>query len=91
MLALVHHLVVSERVPLPGIFELAANLTNSWTIVEYVDPADSQFQRISRGRDSLHRDLTRQSFEYAASERFEIVESLEVTPTRCLYLLGKNI
>jgi SAM-dependent methyltransferase len=56
MLALMHHLVVNERVPLNRIFELAAQLTRRWLLIEYVDPSDPQFRRIARGRDMLHRD-----------------------------------
>src|SRR3954451_2197393 len=58
MLALVHHLLVSERVPLAAIFELLAELTTRAALVEYIDPADAQFQRILRGRGELHRDFT---------------------------------
>src|SRR5262249_47603899 len=47
MLALIHHLLVNERVPIDGIFELVAALTAKVAIVEYVDPADAQFQRIA--------------------------------------------
>jgi len=89
LLALIHHLLVNERIPLLTIVELAAELTTRFAVIEYVDPADSQFQRIARGRDALHRDLTRESFEAAASGCFQIVESHDVSPTRRLYFLRK--
>jgi len=87
MLALLHHLSVDERVPLPWIFDLAAQLTRRLLIAEYVDPADPQFQTLARGRDALHRDLTVRAFEDAARERFLIVESRRITPTRAIYVL----
>jgi hypothetical protein len=87
MLALIHHLLVNERVPLDRIFDLLADLTTWLAVVEYVDPADSQFQRIARGRDALHRDLTREAFEAAARRRFNVLEKREVTPTRSIYIL----
>lgn len=90
MLALVHHLLVNERVPLDRIFELAAALTTNMLIIEYVDPADAQFQRIARGREALHRDLTQNSFEDCARRRFHIMESHEVTPTRRIYVMRKT-
>jgi len=90
MLALLHHLMVAERVPLDMIFTLAASLTTSLLIVEYVDPADEQFRRIARGRDHLHADLSAQTFEEAALRHFEIVSSVQVTPTRTLYTLRKR-
>jgi SAM-dependent methyltransferase len=90
MLAVVHHLVVSERVPLGHVFDLAEKLTRRDAIVEYVDPADSQFQRIARGREQLHRDLTPETFEQAARVHFEIAASQQVTATRRLYRLKKK-
>lgn len=90
MLALLHHLLVSERVPLDRIFQLASELTTQHAIVEYVDPADAQFRRIARGRDILHRDLNHQAFEAAARRRFCIAASRQVTPTRWIYWLRKG-
>jgi hypothetical protein len=90
MLAVIHHLLVNERVPLDRIFALVAELTTSLAVVEYVDPADSQFQRIARGRDALHRNLTTASFEAAACRYFAIVASCEITSTRRVYMLQKG-
>jgi SAM-dependent methyltransferase len=89
LLALIHHLLVNERIPLLPVFELAAELTTRFAVIEYIDPADSQFQRIARGRDALHRDLNREAFEAAACSCFQMVESQDVSPTRRLYLFEK--
>lgn len=90
MLAVLHHLFVNERIPLDHIFDLAAELTTCLAIVEYVDPADAQFQRIARGRDALHRHLTTASFEAAARRHFALVASCEITSTRRVYTLQKG-
>ena len=89
MLALMHHLTVNERAPLAAMFELLAGLTTRTSIVEYIDPADAQFQRILRGRAALHRDLTPASFEAAARTCFRISGCCEVTPTRRIYTLER--
>ena len=89
MLALIHHLLVTERIPLDRIFDLVADLTARWAIVEYVDPADPQFQRLARGRDALYNHLTPAAFESCALRCFRILESRNVTPTRRIYLLSK--
>lgn len=89
MLALIHHLLVNERVPLGHLFDLAADLTTDLAIIEYVDPADSQFRRIARGREELHRGLTPNAFESAARRRFRVIGSHEVTPSRRIYILRK--
>ena len=91
MLALAHHLIVNERAPLETIFELLARLTSRTAIVEYVDPADAQFQRILRGRDDLHRDLTHARFETAAQRYFRVVGCCDATPTRRIYALEKAV
>ena len=87
LLALIHHLLVAEGIPLDRICELAAELTTRWAILEYVDPADAQFQRLVRGRGSLYGDLTRTRFEATATRWFHIAESWDITPTRRIYLL----
>lgn len=90
MLALIHHLQVNERVPPIAILQLAAELTTRWAVVEYIDPKDSNFQHIARGRDALHRDVTPENFESAAGNWFEIADKCEVSPTRRIYLLRKK-
>jgi len=89
MLAVIHHMLVSERIPLEEILELAADLTRDAAVIEYVDPADVMFRRLTRGRDALHADLTRASFEQAAARRFHVVRALE-QGTRTLYFLRKK-
>jgi SAM-dependent methyltransferase len=90
MLALAHHLIVNERVPLDRIFDLAASLTRSLLLIEYIDPADPQFRAIARGRDALHRDLTAAAFESAARARFAIADCQAITATRRIYTLQRK-
>ena len=91
MLAVVHHLLVTERVPLEEIVDLIVTLTRDAVVVEYVAPDDPMFRRIVRGREALHRDLTPQSFEAAWQRRFRIVRSLRLEgATRALYLLRQR-
>ena len=91
MLALLHHLLVSERVPLDEVVELAAELTTDLLLIEYVDPADPLFRRITRGRERLHADVTREAFEAACRRRFACVRSARIPEAhRWLYLLRKS-
>jgi SAM-dependent methyltransferase len=75
MLALIHHLLVTERIPLPQIFETARRITKKWLIMEYISPADSMFKRLTRGRAHLHQDLNKEAFEIIAQRYFRIVHS----------------
>jgi len=91
MLALIHHMLVSERIPLEEIMDLAAELTTDLLIIEYVDPADSMFRRLVRGRDNLHADLTAEKFESVCRLRFDIIRTQHFSETsRWLYLLRKK-
>ncbi len=91
MLAVIHHMLVTERVPLDDILDMAAELTRDVLVIEFVAPEDSMFRRLTRGREELHRDLNVSVFETSAARHFEILRTqhLEGT-TRWLYLLRKK-
>ena len=72
MLALLHHLTLTERVPLPWILDLAADLTRRTLVIEYVSAEDPFYRRLLRGRDDLHTGDTREAFEAALGLRFLI-------------------
>jgi hypothetical protein len=88
MLAVIHHMLVTERVPLPEIIDLAAELSTSWTVIEFIGPEDSMFRRLVRGREELHKDLTAAHFEAVCGRRFDVVRCQHLEGTsRWLYLL----
>jgi SAM-dependent methyltransferase len=91
MLAVLHHVLVTERVPLRDALALAARLTRDALVIEFVPPADPMFRRIARGREHLHEDLTVEAFEAACAECFTIVrrEAAEHSP-RTMYLLRRR-
>ena len=91
MLALVHHLLVTERVPLREIFSLAAELTRSLLIIEFVPAQDPMFQRLLRGRGALFASYTREAFEQACQRQFNILRAADMPGNgRRLYLLRKK-
>jgi hypothetical protein len=91
MLAVIHHMLVTERIPLPEIIDMAAEITCDLVVVEFVGPDDSMFQRIARGRDHLHAGLNVEVFEQACRRRFDIVRSQHLPDThRWLYLLRRR-
>jgi ribosomal protein L11 methylase PrmA len=90
MLAVIHHLLVTERVPLLDILGLAAELTRQQAIIEFVPKTDPMFRRLLRGRESLHQDYTQEVFEQACSRFYRIVRKQQLgSEARCLYLLEK--
>lgn len=91
MLAVIHHMLVSERVPLEEILALVEELTTEYALIEFVAPQDPMFARIVRGRQALYSNLTIAGFEAAAASRFELVKSLEIDGLhRCLYLFRRR-
>jgi SAM-dependent methyltransferase len=82
MLALIHHLLVTERIPLEDILRLAAELTTSLVVMEFVSPQDGMFQQLTRGREGLHATVDEAAFERACAPHFEIVRSLPLPGTR---------
>ncbi len=91
MLAVIHHLLVTERIPLPEIIDLASELTTGLLVIEFIAPDDPMFLRIIRGRDSLHSGLTPAVFEAAIRQRFDVIRSQQLSGSRrWLYLLCKR-
>jgi SAM-dependent methyltransferase len=91
MLALVHHLLVSEGIPLTEIAELASMLSAKWLVIEYIDPQDAMFRRLTRGRDRLFQGLSQQVFETTFSRHFECRRSQHLEHTnRWMYLFQKR-
>lgn len=88
MLAVVHHMIVSEGIPLPEIIALAAQLTTDLLIIEFVSAEDSMFKRLTRGRDRLYKHFTQKYFESECLRYFEIIEARSFNGSnRCLYVM----
>lgn len=91
MLAVLHHMLVTERIPLEEILHLAADITRNFLILEFVPPSDPMFCQIARGRDHLFEYLTVEYFEAACAREFNLVryETLADSDRR-IYFLRKR-
>jgi len=89
-LAIIHHLHISNNVPLVMIAELFSTLCKS-LIIEFVPKADSQVKRLLSSREDIFPDYNEQGFKDAFVQFFQIVafEKIEHSE-RTLYLLKKN-
>lgn len=91
MLAVVHHILVTERIPLEDLLALADELSKECVVIEFVAPQDPMFQRIVRGRDELYSHFSTAWFEAAAMSRFELVRSEKIDGLyRWLYLFRRR-
>ena len=90
MLAVIHHLLVTERIPLDEILNLIAETSKNTLILEFVPPDDPMFRQIARGRDYLYEYLTQEFFENACTKYFKVVRREKLADSnRHLYLLKK--
>jgi len=91
MLAVMHHLLVTDGIPLAEIIEASAELTRDLVLIEFVPPDDPMFRQIAHGREELHANLNQDLFETACLKHYFIVRSLQVEGSnRRLYLLRKR-
>ena len=91
MLAVIHHMLVTERIPLDEIFALAAETTTDRLLIEFVPATDPKFKMVTRGNDDLYTFLTREHFESIASKYFRIERSQKLADSeRWIYILRRT-
>jgi SAM-dependent methyltransferase len=89
-LALVHHLAISNNVPLELVAEFFAGC-GEWLIVEFVPKSDSQVQKLLRSREDIFSDYTRAGFESAFRQWFTIQSFSAIRDSeRWLYLMKRK-
>ena len=89
-LALIHHLALSNNVPLLECARFFAEL-GEYLIIEFVPKTDSQVQRLLRTREDIFPDYHREGFEAAFAECFSIIDSEPVAGSeRRLYLMRRG-
>ena len=76
-LALVHHLAVSNNVPLPAIADFFRRLAPC-LIIEFVPKQDPQVQRLLQNRADIFDDYNQAAFEHAFEQHFHLRESQSV-------------
>ncbi len=84
-LALIHHLAISNNVPLDRIAKFLARLCQN-LVIEFVPKQDSQVQKLLVSREDIFPDYNQNGFEQAFSQYFSIAESIPITEShRTLY------
>lgn len=89
-LALIHHLVISNNLPLKKLGEFFNKMCN-YLIIEFIPKKDSQIQRLLSTREDNFPDYTQKNFEKSFQEYFTILEKHKIKDSeRTLYLMKKN-
>jgi ribosomal protein L11 methylase PrmA len=89
-LALIHHLTISNNVPLPQLADFFAALCRH-LIIEFVPKTDPQVKRLLASRADIFPDYTQETFEKIFSGRFSVRASQPVQGSeRRLYWMEKR-
>jgi hypothetical protein len=86
MLAVLHHVLASDQIPLNRVASLMRELTTRWLLIEWVSPSDQMFRKLSCRRDSLYAHLNHHAFLSAFTPYFRMTRSLELENGRILHL-----
>ena len=90
MLAVLHHLLLRNQIPMERIAELCHRLTTRYLILEWVPSADPKFHELLRGRDSIYAHITEDAFRSAFAEYFATVDELPLANGRIMLHLAKK-
>ncbi len=90
MLAVLHHLLLRNQVPLGHIATLCSTLTTRTLILEWVPPQDPMFQQLLRGRDDIYTHIHEAAFREAFAEHFTIHREVTLPNHRILFHLLKR-
>nr|WP_316640633.1 class I SAM-dependent methyltransferase [uncultured Roseateles sp.] len=92
MLAVIHHLAVSERLPLAQVFEEVAGHCSHSLLIEFVPLSDPRFIEIAGPNIELYKHWSLDGFIAAALPWFRLVRSLPIAggSERQLLLLEKT-
>jgi hypothetical protein len=89
-LALVHHLAISNNVPLSRIAGFLSDISH-WLIIEFIPKTDSQIQRLLATREDIFPDYTQEAFQKEFGKLFNITHSVPIKDSqRTLYLMQRR-
>lgn len=89
-LALIHHLAISNNVPLLRLAEFLSDLGH-WLIIEWVPKEDSQVKKLLASRRDIFSEYHQAGFEATFESYFAIHEKVPIQDSpRVLYLMEKK-
>jgi len=86
-LGLIHHLVISNNLPLEMIARFFSEITST-LIIEFIPKTDSQVEKLLQNREDIFPDYNIENFEIIFSRYFMLLESKSIIQThRTLFLM----
>ena len=90
MLAVIHHLILLDQIPIPAIVSLLARITTRDLLLEWVPVSDPMFQSLMRGREDLYGSLTEADLLDATAAHFQLLRTDRIDNGRVLFLFRKR-
>lgn len=89
-LALIHHLAISNNVPLVEVADYFADL-GDYLIIEFVPKSDSQVTRLLASRLDIFPDYTLNGFRQAFEHRYTVVDETPIDACeRTIFLMKRK-
>jgi hypothetical protein len=89
-LAIIHHLAISNNVPMAGIASFFRDLSE-WLVIEFVPKSDSQVQRLLAVREDIFTDYTLDGFLAEFSKLFHVEKREQVASSeREIFLMRRR-
>ncbi len=89
-LALIHHLAISNNIPLEMISNFFKKIC-TFLIIEFIPKSDSQVQRLLSTREDIFEKYDQENFELEFKENFEILKKSNVHDSeRVIYLMKRH-
>lgn len=82
MLAVLHHLLVSERVPLKEIIRLLEDLDAKFLLIEWISLDDPKFRQIAGGDLHWYRDLNESMFRKEICVNYSVIAERAIAEGR---------
>lgn len=89
-LALIHHLAISNNVPMSMLAKFFSSLCDN-LIIEFIPKSDSKVQQLLSSREDIFIDYSRESFENEFKKFFSVADAVNVRDSeRSIYLMIKK-
>jgi SAM-dependent methyltransferase len=89
-LAVIHHLLAADQVPLPFVEETLSRYSRKHLLIEWVAPSDEGFRHLARGRNQLFAHLVPEYARLVFGQRYHFLAEKELSSGRLLWLLEKK-
>jgi len=91
-LAVIHHLTITDGIPLAEVFRVFSQITRKLLIVEFVPPSDPMCKQLLRNKAHLIPQLQQEAFEAALGDWFKLEKKQTLSGSqRVIYVLRRAV